>query len=748
MTVSSTTARQTYIGDGSLATYPYNFRIFDAGDLVLVKRNTSTGSETPMFLGVDYTVTGAGSYSGGTFTLTAGVLAAGYTVAAYRELDLLQQTDLRNQGYFLAETHERVFDRLVMADQQLQDQLNRSLRLPDSEAGGSTFKLPTLELRRGKQLAFDPDTGLPIAEAKGTPSAASVTLLELAASAKPWFNVMDPAYGAVGNGVIDDMAAINAAILACNAAGGGRVYVPPGTYRTTSSISMKSNVTLYGDGAASIIQMDDANPYQGVEFVDCDNAEVCNLKIIGNGSVSGYATGGHGVRVDGSINCAIRDCNISDTTGYGIGVAGGANIRLRIERCYIHQTGRDGIDLKDKLYQNKDISIRSCLIVQHDRASLGGQAGIDLRGGPVTVSDCVVVDYGDTGTDDVGIRCRFGEEDVSVNGRGAHYASITNCRSKAVDNASAAFGFNLGGRGVRLVNCVAIGCPHGIAIGQEQCTVDGCTIVDCNVYGVWLQEQAPTDELPTSADKTVVTGLQFITNTFASGTAAAGAASTITMDGDASSADDAYVEYYVTITGGTGAGQSKKITDYNGTTKVATVSGTFSPAPDATSTYRVTTGGSPVRIESDNNIFSNCILQGANVSGVYAARQLSPGVGSLFANWQVKDFDSKIQDATASLKVQNIVGVESQARGSATIPVDSTTAGSVAYTHGLGFTPSIDSVLLTLQEVSNVSDFVVAYLRVSAVSSTTITFKYKMATASATGGATAKVNVYASAKSP
>ncbi len=37
-------------------------------------------------------------------------------------------------------------------------------------------------------------------------------------------------YGAVGDGVADDGAAINSAIAACGGAGGGTVWFPPGAY--------------------------------------------------------------------------------------------------------------------------------------------------------------------------------------------------------------------------------------------------------------------------------------------------------------------------------------------------------------------------------------------------------------------------------------------------------------------------------------------------------------------------------------
>ena len=69
------------------------------------------------------------------------------------------------------------------------------------------------------------------------------------------------------------------------------------------------------------------------------------------------------------------------------------------------------------------------------------------------------------------------------------------------------------------------------------------------------------------------------------GTAQAGAASAITLAGGASGSDDAYNGFLITITGGTGSGQANKITDYNGTSKVATVENTWTTAPDGTSTY-------------------------------------------------------------------------------------------------------------------------------------------------------------------
>lgn len=66
------------------------------------------------------------------------------------------------------------------------------------------------------------------------------------------FNVQD--YGAAGNGTHDDTAAIQSAITAAQAAGGGTVYLPSGTYKTTSTLLISgASMTLAGEGASSVI---------------------------------------------------------------------------------------------------------------------------------------------------------------------------------------------------------------------------------------------------------------------------------------------------------------------------------------------------------------------------------------------------------------------------------------------------------------------------------------------------------------
>lgn len=71
------------------------------------------------------------------------------------------------------------------------------------------------------------------------------------------------------------------------------------------------------------------------------------------------------------------------------------------------------------------------------------------------------------------------------------------------------------------------------------------------------------------------------------GTAQAGAASTITLAASASSVDQKWTGYRILIESGTGFGQSRTISNYNGTTKVATVDTSWGTQPDVTSIYHI-----------------------------------------------------------------------------------------------------------------------------------------------------------------
>lgn len=165
-TVSTTAPRNDYVGNNSTATYSYTFKIFAATDLRVTTRDTSN-VETTLTYPTDYTVTGVGSTSGGTITLTAGNLATDYALTIRFDRTPRQSTDLRNQGNFFPETHEEKFDELTRYAQQLEDAADRSLHLPETEAGSAAATtLPVAEDRASKYLAFDA-SGNPVVSAGG-----------------------------------------------------------------------------------------------------------------------------------------------------------------------------------------------------------------------------------------------------------------------------------------------------------------------------------------------------------------------------------------------------------------------------------------------------------------------------------------------------------------------------------------------------------------------------------------------------
>lgn len=134
MTVSTEVNQAAYTGNGVTTVFPYTFRILKSSNLTVTRIDLLEG-ETVLTLGTDYTVSGAGGYSGGAVNL-AKPLPNGFGIIIERDLDVIQETDLRNQGTFFPEVHENAFDYLTMLIQQAFGWIGLALRRPNSR---STF---------------------------------------------------------------------------------------------------------------------------------------------------------------------------------------------------------------------------------------------------------------------------------------------------------------------------------------------------------------------------------------------------------------------------------------------------------------------------------------------------------------------------------------------------------------------------------------------------------------------------------
>ena len=102
------------------------------------------------------------------------------------------------------------------------------------------------------------------------------------------FNVK--AYGAKGDGVTDDTAAIQAAINAANSAGGGIVFFPPGIYITDTGCSVPNNQNWFlivGSGQGSTIIKASSSSFSATAvFTFQANGFIFDLTFNGNGATT------------------------------------------------------------------------------------------------------------------------------------------------------------------------------------------------------------------------------------------------------------------------------------------------------------------------------------------------------------------------------------------------------------------------------------------------------------------------------
>src|SRR5262245_6441272 len=172
MALTNLQSRADYVGDGLTSVYAYPFKALASSDLKATVRDTATPPvETTLALTTDYAVSGILDSAGGNVTLvnagqswlTAGKLKSGYRLTIRRVRPLTQQTDIRSQGPYKPELHEMQFDDFVMRNQQHQEELGRSLRLPETEAASvAAAVLPHAGTRANKFLAFDASGNLKV----------------------------------------------------------------------------------------------------------------------------------------------------------------------------------------------------------------------------------------------------------------------------------------------------------------------------------------------------------------------------------------------------------------------------------------------------------------------------------------------------------------------------------------------------------------------------------------------------------
>jgi len=311
------------------------------------------------------------------------------------------------------------------------------------------------------------------------------------AVAADMYNVRD--HGAVGDGKTLDTAAVNRAIDAASAAGGGTVVFPAGSY-LCYSIRLKSNIALLIDHGATIIAADqppagasgqagydnfEPNPWGDLVYQDFGHSHwrnsliwgenLENISILGTGTIWGRGLLRDGGTTQGQGNKSIalklcRNVNLKDFTvfqgGWFVLLATGVD-NMTISNIKV-DTNRDGFDIDCC----RNVRVSDCTVnsPQDDAICLKSSYGLGFARATdnVTITGCQVSGY-TMGT------LLNGTYQFAANGGGTG-------RIKFGTESNGGF------RNIAISDCVFVHC-NGLAIES----VDGAIIEDVAINNITME---------------------------------------------------------------------------------------------------------------------------------------------------------------------------------------------------------------------------------------------------------------------
>ncbi len=169
MTISTTIIKNSYSGNGSTTAFTYNFKIAINTEIEVIVKTNATGAESIRSLGsgsTNYGVSGVGNNSGTVTFVTAPLSTE--TVVLRRSTAQTQTMDLIDNDPMSAGTIETAHDKAIAISQELQEQLNRSIKISKANTMTSTEFTVSATDRANKILAFDSSGEISVTQELGT----------------------------------------------------------------------------------------------------------------------------------------------------------------------------------------------------------------------------------------------------------------------------------------------------------------------------------------------------------------------------------------------------------------------------------------------------------------------------------------------------------------------------------------------------------------------------------------------------
>lgn len=140
MTITTQPARNEFTANAGQTIFNYTFKIFTINDLNVYVTPSGEISDDVTDLTTNYTVTGVGDEDGGTITLTSGA-NINDLITIVSNIPSNRTTDYQNNGDFRPDTVNADFDRVVSIAKKIEDSVNRTFQLPQSQQGPKPLTL-------------------------------------------------------------------------------------------------------------------------------------------------------------------------------------------------------------------------------------------------------------------------------------------------------------------------------------------------------------------------------------------------------------------------------------------------------------------------------------------------------------------------------------------------------------------------------------------------------------------------------